>query len=64
MTVQTSIGKITADKETIHRLLDLTVFASSHADSQGYEASKRVFEETFHQIFDALDEVGYYDDVK
>lgn len=64
MTVNTKMGKITASKEVLCEL-NICIFKAEQAYRQdGRKNLANYYREVHSQIFDALDETGYFDDVK
>lgn len=64
MIVKTSFGKISASKETLNYIFLMMDEASKSYDSRGrFALSKEALNNAF-AIHDALDSVGFYDNVK
>lgn len=64
MVVKTSFGKISASKDTLNYIFLMMDEASKSYDSRGRSAlSKEALDNAF-VIHDALDSVGFYDNVK
>ena len=64
MVVKTSFGKISASKDTLNYIFLMLNEASENYDSRGRAAlSKEAFNNA-NAIYDALNSVGFYDNVK
>ena len=60
MTVNTTIGKITASKEILNMLSQSLSESAEFLDNRGYKARSKLNETTAHEIYLALDAVGFY----
>ena len=64
MVVKTSFGKISASKETLNYIFLMMGEASKNYELRGYFALSNEAQKNANAIYDALDLVGFYDNVK
>ena len=64
MVVETSFGKISASKDTLNYILLMMNEASESYDSRGRAALSKEALNNANAIYDALESVGFYDNVK
>ena len=64
MTINTEVGKITASKEVLNYLSLVISEASKYYESKGSFALEKKARGVASEIFDALDDTGYYDNIK
>ncbi len=64
MVVKTSFGKISASKEVLNYIFLMMGEASKSYDSRGHIALSNEAQKNANAIYDALNLVGYYDNVK
>ena len=61
MTVNTTIGKITASKDILNMLSLSLSQSASYLAKRGYTGRSKQDETTAHEIYVALDAVGFYE---
>lgn len=61
MTVNTTMGKITASKEVLNMLSLSLSENAEYLANRGYKARSKQDETTAHEIYHALDAVGFYE---
>lgn len=64
MVVKTSFGKISASKDTLNYIFLMMTEASESYDSRGRSALSKEALNNAYAIHDALESVGFYDNVK
>lgn len=62
MTVETSIGKITASREVLNEISLAFGYCADAHNSKGHKASAERASDIAYEIFVALDKVNYYTD--
>lgn len=62
MTVETTYGKITANRNVLNSLCITFAESAEYNKAKGYNALAKQAEKTFNAIFHALEESGYYKD--
>lgn len=63
MTVNTLIGEITASKEVLSELIFILDYSADYCKSKKLLASSLRYRSASDDIYDALDEIGYYAEV-
>ena len=60
MTVETKIGKISGSKETLNNISLYLGYAVTELERKGYDGMALPVKTASHEIYEALEEVGYY----
>lgn len=64
MVVETSYGKISANKDALDYIYLMMIEASKSYDSRGRSFLSKEARDNANAIYDALDDAGFYDNVR